>query len=218
MKNQKPKLLIDWATHEAALYACKKWHYSKCLPAGKTVKFGVWENNIFIGVVVFSMGPSPNIAKTFSVPTEQLSELSRIALNRHKTEVTKIVSISIKLFRKFCPGNLIIVSYADQNMGHAGTIYKAGAWKYCGEYGPKVRWVFHSGKPIHERNMRQRVLDGKNTIDQFRKISVLPKHKFIMDFRATSIENDATSLPAGKGQCDSDRGAPIKEKRVLNEI
>jgi hypothetical protein len=31
----KPELKIDWASHEAAKYACENWHYSKCLPAGK---------------------------------------------------------------------------------------------------------------------------------------------------------------------------------------
>ena len=45
-----PELKIDWATHKAAKYACENWHYSKCLPSGKTVKLGVWEDNNFIGI------------------------------------------------------------------------------------------------------------------------------------------------------------------------
>ena len=29
--SSKPVLRIDWATHEAARYACEKWHYSRCV-------------------------------------------------------------------------------------------------------------------------------------------------------------------------------------------
>ena len=61
---EKPKLKVDWATHEAAKHSCVNWHYSKCLPAGKLVKIGAWENSKFIGVVIFSRGDDiwPNMA------------------------------------------------------------------------------------------------------------------------------------------------------------
>ena len=47
--SQKPTLKIDWASHEAAKFACVNWHYSKCLPIGKLVKVGVWEDSKYIG-------------------------------------------------------------------------------------------------------------------------------------------------------------------------
>ena len=33
--SSRPELKIDWATHEAAKYACLHWHYSKTIPTGK---------------------------------------------------------------------------------------------------------------------------------------------------------------------------------------
>ena len=33
--SQKANLKIDWATHEAAKYACTNWHYSKSVPINK---------------------------------------------------------------------------------------------------------------------------------------------------------------------------------------
>ena len=41
-------LKVDWCSYEAAKYAVMHWHYSKTMPAGKTVKLGVWENGRFI--------------------------------------------------------------------------------------------------------------------------------------------------------------------------
>ena len=40
--SNKSDLHLNWASHQAALYACQKWHYSKSLPTGKLVKIGVW--------------------------------------------------------------------------------------------------------------------------------------------------------------------------------
>lgn len=31
-------LKVDWATHEAAKFSCENFHYSRSLPAGKSVK------------------------------------------------------------------------------------------------------------------------------------------------------------------------------------
>jgi hypothetical protein len=54
----KADLRIDWATHEAAKYACVNWHYSKRVPCQlvKVVKIGVWEKGKFVGVALFLLG------------------------------------------------------------------------------------------------------------------------------------------------------------------
>ena len=174
-------LRLDWATHQAAKYACENWHYSKCLPAGKLVKIGVWEDDKFIGVVLFSGGPSPNIWKTYNLKPIEGSELSRVALTKHKAPVSRIVSIALKFFKKFCPGIKLIISYADMERDHHGGIYQAGNWIYLGKFGPKVA-RFLGGKKIHERNMRQRILDGKNKRHQFTEKNVKPKHKYAIVF------------------------------------
>jgi trehalose 6-phosphate synthase/phosphatase len=39
----KPVLKLDWCSHEAAKYACEKWHYSGRVPTSKSARIGVWE-------------------------------------------------------------------------------------------------------------------------------------------------------------------------------
>ena len=81
----KHDLRVDWATHDAAKYACLNWHYSKCLPVGKLVKVGAWEYGKFIGVVIFGRGANHNIGKSFGLKQDECVELIRIALTNHAT-------------------------------------------------------------------------------------------------------------------------------------
>lgn len=125
-------LRLDWATHEAAKFACENWHYSKCLPVGKLVKVGVWERDKFIGVVVFGRGAAPKLASSFGLKITEVAELVRIALTKHETPVTRIVSIAIKKLKKSFNGIRLIVSFADPSQDHHGGIYQGGNWVYYG--------------------------------------------------------------------------------------
>jgi hypothetical protein len=77
------KLKLDWCSFDAAKYACKSWHYSKCVPAGKLVKIGVWENEKFIGCVLYGLGATPNLSKPYGLTMTECCELVRVALTTH---------------------------------------------------------------------------------------------------------------------------------------
>ena len=94
--NSSSELRIDWATPEAAKYACEKWHYSKCTPKSKVVRFGVWESGKFIGVVLFGSGACPWLGTAYGLNQTQVCELTRIALTNHKTPVSRIMAIILK--------------------------------------------------------------------------------------------------------------------------
>lgn len=157
MNKNKPKLLIDWCSFDAAKFACINWHYSKCMPAGKLVKIGVWENNIFIGCVIYGLGANNNAYKYFNLKNTECCELVRVSLNKHITPVSKILSISKKLLIKKCPGLKLIFSYADKtNQNHNGTIYQADNWLYLGERKTSDKGAYYkiNGKKIHGRSAR----------------------------------------------------------------
>lgn len=152
MQKTKPTLKIDWATHEAAKYACKNWHYSGCLPAGAVTKFGVWENEKFIGVVLFSRGATPNLCKPYNLKQTQCVELTRIALTNHISPVSKIMAICLKLLKNFSPVLELIISFADTNEGHHGGIYQATNWIYTGKSNA-AKFGLLNGKEIHPRTI-----------------------------------------------------------------
>jgi len=175
----KTSLKIDWATHEAAKYACEHWHYSKKMPVNKTVKIGVWENNVFIGVVIFSPGANPMLYKTYNITQQQGCELTRIALNKHKSPVSKILSLAIKKLKKSNPGMRLIISFADTKEGHHGGIYQATNWVYVGCAVPR-KLPKINGKFIHERSLSVLVKKGVIKRDQCEWVDAKPKHKYLM--------------------------------------
>jgi hypothetical protein len=128
----KVDLRIDWATHEAAKYACENWHYSRCMPAGKLVKVGAWENGKFIGVVLFGRGANNHMANAYGLKQDKACELVRIALADHLNQVSRISAQAIRFLNRQSVGLRLIVSYADPKHGHHGGIYQAGNWIYSG--------------------------------------------------------------------------------------
>ena len=172
-------LRIDWATYDASLFACKNWHYSHSIPAGKLVKIGVWESGVFKGVVIFARGATPNIASPYGLKQSDVCELARVALTRHDAPVAQIVSIAIKMLRKVCPHLKLIVSYADIDQGHEGIIYKAGNWIYEGLVNENALGAFIvHGRKMHPRSIGSRYGTGAQSFDFVKKLDPNAK-KFI---------------------------------------
>lgn len=183
----KSTLKIDWATHDAARFACERWHYSHSVPIGKLVKVGAWENEKFIGVVIFSRGATPNIGSPYGMMQSEICELTRVALTRHETPVSRIVAIALRFLRKTCPGIRMVVSYADQAQGHHGGIYQAGGWLYVGL--SKERLYYRvNGKIEHPKSLHARYGTGGQSIEWLREnvdknasyVSAGKKHKYLM--------------------------------------
>lgn len=155
--SEKVALKLDWCSYEAAKYAVEHWHYSRSMPAGKSVKCGVWEEDIYIGVVIFSLGSNKAIGMPFGISNIQVCELTRVALTKHTSPVSKIVSIAIRMLKIQSSGLRLIVSYADPREGHIGAIYQASNWIYCGRSpGDDKRnhpYKAPDGKIIHWRTM-----------------------------------------------------------------
>ena len=186
LQNKKINLRLDWATHEAAKYACENWHYSKSLPSGKMVKIGVWEDGNFVGVVLFSQGATPHIASPYKMNLFDVCELTRVALTKHKSEVSKILSNAIKLLKKTCPKLKLIVSYADIDQNHAGGIYKANNWIYEGIKNQNTRSAFIiKGKKVHPRTIgssggvQSLTWIRKNLDPKAKEFISLGKHKYL---------------------------------------
>lgn len=182
LMQDKADLKIDWASYEAAKYACTNWHYSKCLPSSlqKRVAVGAWENEKFIGVVVFGHGANPQIGSPYGLTINQCVELTRIALIKtHVTPVSKIVKIALSFVKKSQPGIKLIVSYADQAQGHHGGIYQAGNWIYVGSM-KGVPSLSYKGKVWHAKALRTSYPNLKNSDDAVKKIPSGDKHKYLM--------------------------------------
>ncbi len=181
-------LRLDWCDARAARYACAKWHYSGKPPAFKTSRIGVWEDGQFIGAVIFGCGASPQIECPFGVGHFEICELCRVALRDHRTSVTRIVAIALRMLKRQSPGIRIVVSYADTAQGHVGVIYQAGNWYYLGA--SEFHAFVINGKVVHPRTQGQRYGYGGQSVAWMRenldpnakRVKVPGKHKYAIAF------------------------------------
>lgn len=197
-------LRIDWATPEAARFACTRWHYSRCVPVFKAVRLGVWEGDRFIGVVIFGQGATPEIGSPYGLAQVEVCELTRIALDKHGAPVSRIVAIALRFLRRHCPGLRLVVSFADAAQGHHGGIYQAGNWVYAGgaeQHAYRVR-----GQLVHPKTLHSRYGPGGQSLPWLRahvdpRAERVPsgfKHRYLMpldDETRRKIESLAQPYP-----------------------
>ena len=222
--SSKPTLKLDWCSHEAAKYAVEHWHYARKLPRGKTVKIGVWENERFIGSVVFARGNGV-MGNFLGLDQFAVAELSRVALTNHRAPVSRIVAISVKMLIKEFPGLRLLVSYADPLQGHNGGIYQAMNWFNVGTSAPDTKYIDKTGREWHSRNISSngfKVQFGRRTYtppkDECIAVALPPKHKYLYALddeikqkiaplakpypkrpRAGSIDSDAAAFHVEEG-------------------
>lgn len=212
----KTDLRIDWATHEAARYACENWHYSKSVPVPPLVKVGAWEDGCYIGVVMFSRGANNNLLKPFGLSQVEGCELTRIALTSHRSPVSRIVRLAIAFLKRNSPSLRLIVSFADPSAGHHGGVYQAGNWVYTGRQPATVEYIAPDGKQWHGRMISKdgRIkVQGKYRacwrIDQCTSVKKPGKHRYLMplddEMRARTLP---LSKPYPKRACSTEASVP----------
>lgn len=201
----KHDLKIDWATYEAAKYACLHWHYSKSIPVPLLVILGAWEASKFIGVVIFSRGASSNLLKPYGLKQDEGCELTRVALSKHKTEVSRIIKIAIAFLKKSNTRLKLVVSFADPQYGHNGGIYQARNWVYSGTTSSSKEF-WYKGKRLHSRQVSPK---GYNIQHGVKRKTVTPaeckivrtkgKHRYLMPLdKATRKQLNTLSKPYPK--------------------
>lgn len=217
MKVVKPNLKIDWATFTAAKFACENWHYSKCSPVGKSVKLGVWENDSFCGVVIFSYGANNNAPKMFGLTQFQVCELTRVALKSHDTPVSKILSISLGFLARSNPGLKLVFSYADKtNQGHHGGIYQANGWLYLGERKTSDKGAYYviHGRKMHGRSARAKYGNESKFPEGWTHSPSEVKHLYVKIFdRNYVLKHEIKTYPKRAPEAEASMRSSTRRKK-----
>ena len=172
-------LRLDWCSHEAAKYAVENWHYSRRMPKSKQVYLGVWENEKYIGCVIFGLSVTPYLGNSYGLTNVECAELTRIALTQHLSSVSKIGAIALRMIKKQSCGLRLIVSYADPSQKHNGAIYQAMNWIYCGR-SAAVRQYFYRGDWRNDSSMFRDFAKYPNLRKITEHRDLQPKHKYLM--------------------------------------
>lgn len=189
MNSSKNNLVLKWCSYKQAKYAVLRWHYSRKMPRSKLSLIGVWENERFVGTVIFGVGAgSSTSGKRYGMRQRwDIAELVRVALAPRKTPTSKIVAIAIRMIRKANPKLKLLISFADSAQGHVGTIYQASGWFYAGLMESNNSNYRVNGKIVPARTLHTRYGSGGQSIPWLRKnvdplaerLKEPPKHRYL---------------------------------------
>jgi hypothetical protein len=135
-----------------------KWHYSEYHNVQHKQTFGLFREGMFtpelVGVCVYTRPAGPAAAKKYyPKDPDKCLELRRLCLidDTPKNAESFFVSRTLKWLRKHSPWKYV-VSYADPEQGHGGTIYKAANFTYRGTTSASSKLQV-DGKHFHIRTL-----------------------------------------------------------------
>ena len=136
----------------------RKWHYSDYVNIQAKEVFGLFRDGAFlpelVGVCIYTRPAGPSAAqKYYPQDPNKCLELRRLCLidDTPKNAESFFVSRTLKWLRKNTDWKFV-VSYADPEQGHEGTIYKAANFKYEGVTAPGQSLLV-DGQPFHIRTL-----------------------------------------------------------------
>lgn len=186
---------LAYATHDQIRRAMA-WHYSHCLPTGKLVGIGAWEDGRFVGVVLFSRGASPWLGKRWNLKQTELCELTRVALRAHRAPTSSIVAGALRMLRESNPGLRLVISFADPHEGHHGGLYQATNWIYTGQSGRTIECLV-DGRWQHVRGSYHKLRDS-GLLEEYRAASAAMGRDAPVGIYATAQESGHMRITEGK--------------------
>jgi len=186
---------LEIASAKAIKYACMNFHYAKRVPAPPVIAYSVFNDvGEWCGCICYNAGIE-GIQKPYGLKMGEVAELVRMALNGKQESTSKVLSFSLRVFAKHNPLVKMVVSYADTDESHVGTIYQATNWMY--ELSKRTSDAFiekKTGKQIHSRQISKS--GQKKQFGQLRKCMTYEdvvrvpkgiKHKYIYPLHKSLI-------------------------------
>lgn len=179
---------ITKASYEAARYACLNFHYAKAVPVCQYAYNVYNDADEWCGVIIYGSGATINIARPFDKWQGQVLELERVALNGKQGHgaTSQAVSMTLKALHREAPWVDLVVSYADLDQNHFGTLYQATNWIYTGLVNANSRGAFiifgkkTHPKSVHSKGWKQSLLWLRENIDpNAQEFITRGKHKYI---------------------------------------
>jgi hypothetical protein len=133
----------------------EKWHYSGSIN-GCIADFcyALYDGDKMKGAMFYGRMAMANQWKRFGEKPEDVIELRRLCCidDTPKNTESYFIGRSLRLLKKDWGGKTV-VSYADKEYGHGGTIYKASNFKMTREIAG-ARVIMHEGRRYHDKAIR----------------------------------------------------------------
>ena len=191
-------------------YLCKDWllnkHYAKRL-CSISYSFGLFENNILVGVCTFGMPPSSTLSESICGIDfkKYVLELNRLIINENNNK--NILSFFVSNSINMLPDNKIIVSFSDANMNHNGYIYQATNFIYTGQSSNTTKLIDKFGEEFHFRNIGHYQKNNRLKVDLIKRrineenIDKLEIAEYLRSYKKNIKSKDLDKLFGYKDTC-----------------
>lgn len=146
-------------------------HYLHSMPAAARLCFGVYQDGVLSGAVIFTAGARQGHKLLAAAKPQEVATLARLWLSDSlpKNAESRVIGVVLRHLRHHTDWKLLL-SYADPSVGHVGTIYQATGWLFMGESCPTSYVNLGDGQLIHPRTVYERY--GSNAIGHLRRTGI----------------------------------------------
>ena len=217
---------LNIANNLALDIACKRFHYAKLVP-NVSLAYNVFNGQgEWCGIIAFGVGANPQIAKPYDKWQGQVVELVRVAFNGKQESTSKALALSLKLLKKDAPLVDMVVSYADADEEHTGTIYQATNWIYAGLMNKNTMSAMYvKGRKMHmktimDKGWKANVEWLRLNVDKYAREHISQgKHKYLypMDKKMRKLVEPLAQPYPKKGEGSPDKSAlqPLPRKEEV---
>lgn len=175
---------IEPVDYKTAKLFVETWHYSKRMPTGKNICFGVKRDGILYAVIVYGTGVNPYQARFLGVKNcIEIKRMCRIE-PRGDYPLSRFINLTTKMLKKQMVFQAI-VAFADPEHGHEGTVYKASGYEHKGMSNAEWHLEDENGNKRHRRfafRMARRngisVADAREQLN-VKRVQTAPKHRWV---------------------------------------
>lgn len=129
-------------------------HYARRLPS-ISYAFGMFRDGNLVGVVTYGRPPAAPQRSGVCGPefAPLVYELNRLCLrDNRRNEASSLIGASLRLL----PRPIVLISYADPEHGHTGTVYQATNWIYTGRTEKRSEWKIRGQEHLHSQTIADR--------------------------------------------------------------
>lgn len=175
---------ISPIAHRLAAEWIERWHYSKRMPTGKNLCYGLWIGPTLYAVIVYGIGVNPYQAKFLGV--KSVLEIKRMCRTEPRREypLSRFIAITMRMVLRQHPAECI-VAFADPEQDHKGTVYKASGFTLHGKTNPEWHLIDANGETRHRRYAFRHARRNGSTVAESRvelgctRVKTLPKLRWV---------------------------------------
>lgn len=146
---------------------CEQHHYLRSYPGGSKLNFGVFADDLLLGVVVLGVGPT-NLHRLFrDAESNEVLCLTRFWLDDRcsRNSESRILGIILRQLSHYQSTVKAVVAYSDPAAGHTGLIYRAAGLLNLGMSSSTPQYRLPDGSLHHPRSLGYAF--GTHSIEHF---------------------------------------------------